>query len=46
MDSPEYLDIVLSEMNDRSETAFRVPFSLTLKETTFSELGVSLKNLL
>ena len=36
--SLEYLDIVLSEIKDMSETAFSAPFSLTLNETTLSEL--------
>ena len=36
--SLEHLDIVLSETKDISETAFSAPFSLTLNETTLSEL--------
>ena len=32
--------IVLSELNDMSGTAFSVPFSLTLKETTLYEQGI------
>ena len=40
IDSLEYLDIVLSEINDMTGTAISAPFSLTLKETTLSEQGV------
>ena len=39
--SLEYLDIALSEIKAMSETVFSAPFTLTLKETTLSELGYS-----
>ena len=38
--SVEYIDIVLSEIKDISESILSASFSLTLKETTLCEQGV------